>query len=287
MLGNDSVGDCGPVMMAHSAQIRTYGQGQPGFTEITVNQTALVAQYEQVSGGDNGTNEDNLVGPSGIATAAGGGVANDPTDVIVDHLDVDANNIDLMQYCIDQFYTVEMGWSVPDAFLQGFAQGTVWAAAGIANENNGHFTPLTDIGGPSTMADGINLNGFYRLFTWGAWAWVSPTYVASVDPECFVTFSALQFSKATGLDSHGRHVSDQAEKWTAIGGNAQAVATIVAAFPSKPAPPASTPTAGSVTLTQAQGWLAEGVTAAGGFLMTKTQAIAAGSAGLAAKWPKT
>jgi len=185
-----------------------------------------------------------------------------------------------------------MGWSVPDAFLQGFAQGTVWPTAGILNPNNGHFAPLSDIGGPSSVADGTNLNGFYRVWTWGAWAWVGPAFVASVDPQCFVSFSALQFNKANGLDSHGRHVSDQATKWIALGGNAHAVASVVALFPPKVAPPvpvpaptpAPTPPTG-VTLAQAQSW-ADGGLSKGGSIMTKGQAIAAANAGLVANWPK-
>jgi hypothetical protein len=285
MLGNNQYGDCGPVMCAHVDQIRTYGQGQAGFTEQTVNQAALIAQYEQVSGGDNGTNEDMLVGPSGIWTAAGGGVAGDPTAVCADHLDVDVTNVDLTQYCIDQFYAVQMAWSVPDAFLSGFSQGSVWPVAGVPDPANGHFAPLSDIGGANDSAAGVSLNGFYRVWTWGAWAWVGPAFVASVQPECFVTFSALQFNKATGLDSHGRHVSDQAEKWVALGGNAQAVAAVVAQFPPKPV---SAPVAGSgtPTLAQAQQWAAAGL-AAGSFLLTKSQAADLVARGLAAGWPKT
>jgi hypothetical protein len=253
MDANDTLGICGLAMCDHVDGIRTYGQGQAGFTEIHANLAALIAQYEKVSGGDNGTDEDMLVGANGVWTAAGGGLAGDPTAVTVDHLDVDVTNVPLTQYLLDQFYCVNLAWSVPDAFLQGFAQGTVWPSAMTPDPNNGHFTPLADVAGPSDSADNTSLNGFYRVWTWGAWAWLSPAFVASVDPECFVTFSALQFNKATGLDSHGRHVSDQAEKWIALGGNASAVAPVVAAFPPKAAPPAAAPSAGAPTLTQAQG----------------------------------
>ena len=232
MLSNDSVGDCGPVMMAHVAQIRSFGQGKAGFTEIVINQAALVSQYEQVSGGDNGTDEDMLVGSSGIATAAGGGLAGDKTNVVVDHLDVDITDAPLTQYCIDQFYHVNMAWSVPDDFIQNFTQGAVFANAGIPDDNNGHFTPTSDVAGPTDVVDGVNLNGFYRLWTWGTWCWVSPAFVASVEPQSFVTFSALQFN-AQGYDSHGRHVCEQAAKWVAIGGNAAAVAAVVSQFPAK------------------------------------------------------
>jgi hypothetical protein len=222
MDGNDKLGDCGPVMCQHTDDIRTFGQGKPGFVQCATNLQALEDQYEQVSGGDNGTTEDMLVGSGGIWTT---GLAGDPTAVIVDHLDFDVTNVALTQYLVDQFYDVCIAWSVPDAFLQQFQLGASFLTAMTPDPENGHFTPLSD----------IDANGNYRLFTWGAWCWVSPSFVASVDPECFATFSPLQFSKATGYDSHGRHVSDQAAAWVAIGGDPSKVATVVAQFPAKAA----------------------------------------------------
>ncbi len=222
MDGNDKLGDCGPVMCQHTDDIRTFGQGKPGFVQCATNLPALEDQYEQVSGGDNGTTEDMLVGSGGIWTT---GIAGDPTAVIVDHLDFDVTNAALAQYLIDQFYAVCMAWSVPDALLQEFQLGASFLSPMTPDPENGHFAPLSD----------VDANGNYRVFTWGAWCWVSPSFVASVDPECFATFSALQFSKATGLDSHGRHVSDQAAAWVAIGGDSSKVATVVAQFPAKAA----------------------------------------------------
>jgi hypothetical protein len=283
MLGNDQYGDCGPVMCAHIDEIRTYGQGKPGFAERAVNQAALVSQYEQVSGGDNGTDEAMLVGPGGIWLT---GLAGDSGAVVQDHLDVDVTDAALTQFCHDQFYGVCVAWSVPDAFLKGFAQGTVWAAAGTPDPNNGHFTPISDVGGPADSADGVGLNGFYRLWTWGAWCWVSPSFLASVDPECFVTFSSLQFN-AQGYDSHGRHVSDVGAAWVSIGGNATIVSKVVAMFPPKaqPTPPPTAPP----TLAQAQA----AVTAAfanapqDDSVMTPTTAAGIASAALAPLWPKS
>ena len=232
MDGNDTLGICGLAMCDHIDNIRSFGQGKAGFSQVTANLAALEAQYEQVSGGDNGTDEDMLVGASGVWTCASGGLAGDPKAVVVDHLDVDVTDAALTQYCHDQFYGICMAWSVPDDFIQNFQQGAVFADAGTPDPNNGHFTPLADVAGQSTV-DAIDVNGFYRMWTWGAWCWVSPKFVASVDPQSFVTFSALQFN-AQGFDSHGRHVSDQAAAWVAIGGNAQAVAAVVAQFPAKP-----------------------------------------------------
>lgn len=238
MLGNDQYGDCGPVMCAHVDQIRQFGQGKPGFGQVTVNQAALVAQYERVSGGDNGTDEPMLVGPSGIWMT---GLAGDPSAVVVDHLDVDITDIALTRYCHDQFYHVNMAWSVPDDFINGFATGTSWLSAMTPNPNNGHFTPLSD----------VDASGDQRVWTWGTWALLGQAFIESVQPQCFVTFSPLQFSKSTGYDSHGRHVSEQAAKWVAIGGNASLVAAVVALFPPIAAPPPiPAPTQGVLTAPQ-------------------------------------
>jgi hypothetical protein len=293
MLGNDQYGDCGPVMCAHMGEIRSYGQGKPGFGEIAVNQSALISQYETVSGGDNGTDEDMLVGAAGIWTPAGGGLAGDGSNVVVDHLDVDVTDAALAQYCNDQFYGICMAWSVPADFLNNFAQGTVWPSAATPDPNNGHYTPLSDVGG-NAVVSAINVNAFHRLWTWGAWCWVSPVFIASVDPQCFITFSALQFSKATGYDSHGRHVSDQASKWIALGGNAAAVAKVIAMFPAvvptpppapAPVPPAPSPMPVGVTLTEAIAWGRTGINNAA-YLMTRAEADVAFTAALTKNWPK-
>lgn len=275
MDSNDSLGICGPAMCDHVDGLRSYGQGKAGFAEIHANLAALVAQYESISGGDNGTDEDMLVGNAGGPNGAAApgiwlaGIANDPTAVVADHLDVDVTDLALCRYAIDQFYAVCMAWSVPDDFLKNFAQATVWAAADTPDPNNGHYTPLTD----------VDTRGFYRLYTWGSWCWAGPDFIASVQPQSFVTFSSLQFSKATGYDSHGRHVSDQAAKWVAIGGDAAKVAVVVAMFPAKPGPtpplpvpapnpphpvpvppPAPPPPAPpAVTLAQAQQWASLGL----------------------------
>ena len=224
-----------------------------------------------------------LVGSSGIWTAAGGGLAGDTTAVVVDHLDVDVTDVALTQYCHDQFYGVCMAWSVPDDFLQKFAHGVVFASADTPDPANGHYTPLADVGGPSsTAADGTNVNGFYRLWTWGSWAWVSPEFVASVDPQSFVTFSALQFN-AQGYDSHGRHVSDQANAWVAIGGNADAVSAVVSKFPPKAAPAPSPTTPPS--LGDAQSAVTGALAALGQPTLDLATAQQTASSALAPLWP--
>lgn len=229
MDGNDQYGDCGYAMSAHIFNILTYGQGKAGFTEVTVNEQALVQQYLKVEGGDNGCDEDDLVGTNGVLMT---GLAGDPTLTVVDHLDFDVTDVALTQYLIDQFYTVQMAWSVPDNFINNFATGTVWANPGIPDPNNGHYTTLAD----------VRADGYYGLDTWGTYCWVSPAFVASVQPQCFVALSARQFDEQ-GYDSKGRHVTQQAAIWVNLGGNAKIAQALVASFPGGPTPtPLPTPT---------------------------------------------
>jgi hypothetical protein len=232
MDGNDTLGDCGYAMCDHVDTIRTFGQGKPGFSAVHADVAKLEAQYEAASGGDNGSDEPMLVGPGGSWMT---GIAGDPTCVVVDHLDVDVTDLPLRDYCIDQFYAVCMAWSVPDDVLQNFTTGVQFLAADMPDPNNGHFTPITDIDASENV----------KVYTWGSYFIAGPAFLASVQPECFVTFSALQFGKA-GYDSHGRHVSDVAAAWVSIGGNASLVAPVVAAFPAK----ATAPTVGPASPVQ-------------------------------------
>jgi hypothetical protein len=226
MDGNDTLGDCGEAMVCHADNILTFGQGKTGFTESTFDLTALENQYEQVSGGDNGLDEDMVINQIWMV-----GIAGNTKAIILDSLDFDVTNIPLTQFIIDQFYVFQMAWSVPDAFLDGFDTGTVWSGTGIPDPNNGHFVTVGDVGGPNTTApNGTNVNGAYRPFTWGAWCWMFPSYVASVQPACFVVFSPRQFN-AQGYDSKGRHVSTQAQVWVACGGDSTKAAAVVAMFP--------------------------------------------------------
>lgn len=230
MDGNDSLGDCGPVMCAHVNGLRTYGQGKPGFAILQAPVARLESQYETVSGGDNGTTEDMLVGQAGGPGGAGGpgiwltGIAGDPAAVVVDHLDLgDGSDVPLLRFCLDYFYAVNKAWSVPDQVLQTFQSGASYLSPLPVDPANGHFTPISD----------VDSSGNYRDWTWGGFLWESPAFMAATQPECFVTFSPLQFSKTTGYDSKGRHVSDVAAAWVSIGGNASFVAAVVAQFPAK------------------------------------------------------
>ncbi len=230
---NDTEGICGPAMCDHVDVVYRWRLGKG--TQLQTSVSALSAQYLKISGGDNGTDEDMLVGPQGIWTPAGGGLAGDSTQVVDDKLDVDITNIPLTQYLIDQFFTVQMAWSVPDDFLQNFTPGSVWLDADTPNPANGHYTPLAN----------VDETGVYTLITWGATCQTGPNFIASVQPQTFAVFSRQQFDPKTGLDAKNRHVSTQGAAWVGVGGNAAAVAAVVAMFPPvvgpTPAPAPSPP----------------------------------------------
>jgi hypothetical protein len=235
MDGNDTLGDCGLVMCAHANGLRSYGQGKPGFAIVQAAVAPLESQYETVSGGDNGTTEDMLVGQAGGPGGAAGpgvwltGIAGDASATIVDHIDIgDGSDAPLTQYCLDWFYAVCKAWSVPDQLLSTFQSGMSFLTPLPADPANGHFTPISDVDG----------SGNYRDWTWGGWFWESPAFMAGTDPECFTTFSALQFN-TQGYDSKGRHITEVAAAWIAIGGDS-VVNALAATYP-PPSVPVSVP----------------------------------------------
>jgi hypothetical protein len=223
MDGNDSLGDCGEAMICHDLNIASYRKGLG--TEVSFSLSALEAQYTRHSGGDNGLSEEDVIaiGKEGV----GGNTAMK----IADYLDINVNDTALAQACIDYFNTINMAWSVPDDFLQNFTPGSSWLSASVPNPNNGHFTPLTN----------VDKDGNYNIITWGAMTGpVSPLFIASVQPQCFVTFSTVQFDPKTGLDSKGRHITDVAAFWVEIGGT-PIPATYINQFPPKDNPVPVTP----------------------------------------------
>ena len=233
MDGNDQYGDCGEAMVAHADNILTFGQGKAGWTESTFALQSLVNQYLQVSGGDNGLDEDMVVNQIWKVGIGGNSAA-----VCTDALDFDVTNVPLTQYLIDQFYTVELAWSVPDDFISGFATGTIWANADTPDPDNGHFTPLASV--HTGKVNGTSIDGFYELWTWETYCYVSPSFVASVEPQAFVAFSPRQFNPKTGYDSKGRHITTQAGVWKAIGGD-PIPTSVIAAFPPLVTPTPPTP----------------------------------------------
>jgi hypothetical protein len=234
MYANDQYGDCGEAMAAHTLGILSFGQGKR--PELLFTDQVLINQYLQVSGGDNGMDETMEVGPSGVFTV---GVGGNKQAIAVSSLDVDPNDVALVHYCLDQFYCLNLAWSVPDEFINGWQSGSSFLQPMTPNPNNGHYVTICD----------CSAEGSYTLYTWGGYSIVSQSFVASVQPSYFVVFSPLQFDPATGLDSKNRHITTQAAVWNAVSGETIPAAVISAFPPAKgptpgpvPTPPGPTPT---------------------------------------------
>lgn len=225
MYANDQLGDCGEAMAAHTIGILSFAQGKR--TEILYQDQPLISQYLAISGGDNGMDESMEIGPTGVFTV---GVGGNSAAIAVDSLDVDPMNVPLCQYLIDQFYTLQLAWSVPDDFVNNWTTGSSWLNADTPNPANGHYVTISDI---TSAAN-------YTLWTWGGWSEVSQSFVASVQPSYFVVFSPVQFDPATGYDSHGRHITAQAAVWQSVGGK-QIAASVISAFPPAGPPPPPPP----------------------------------------------
>ena len=237
--GNDTKGDCGSAMAAHVDNTWTYGQGKAGFSESAFSETAIVNQYLSVSGGDNGLDEEMVTVD---IWGQGKGIAGNSAAVIGDHLDVDVTGVALTNYLIDQFYSVCMAWSVPDDFVNDFETGAVFSGKNTPDPANGHYVPLIDIAAGTETSNGKAVPaGSKRIVTWGGWCWADDAFIGSVQPQCFVAFSARQFN-SLGYDSKGRHVSTQAAVWVAIGGSASKAAAVVAMFPGVTPAPSPIPT---------------------------------------------
>ncbi len=239
MYDNDRLGNCGEVMCMHADQILTYGRGMAPWSQSVFDVRLADAQYLKISRGDNGMNEDMVVGTNGcwrVGLAGMGGSWPNSRAVIYKTLDLDMTNPKLIQFCLDNFGTVQMGWSVPDDFLNNFTPGKLYDAPAIPNDQNGHYTPLSD----------VSAAGNYTCWTWANHVYQTQGFVSAVHPDGFVAFGARQFDPATGKDWRGHHIRDVNKLWVGVLGGESLPESVMAAFP--PSTPPPTPVATTITL---------------------------------------
>ena len=260
--GNDSLGDCGPCMAAHGDNVMTWRA--TGTASVMADLNAFENQYESVSGGDNGTDEDEMTGqiwapPTGIA----GITPTTPVPpVIYDHLDI-PNDPAIIQSAIDNFGVVCMAFSVPDKWINEFDDNdsTIWDAPATPNPMNGHFVPLL-----GTLANLSDL-----LATWGSTVEITEAGMQVCEASLFTVFSPRLFNPATGLAPNGMTYDQLAALWQSLGGatlppSPFAVNPTPGPTPTPPtptpAPPAPTPSPDTVvtvdltakTVTVPTGW---------------------------------
>jgi hypothetical protein len=155
-----------------------------------------------LSGGDNGLlNEGKIIG------AWEHGLANTPAASILDALDLDPTDASSMQAAIYFFGGVFFTLAVPDAWAQSFETDAVWDAPATPGDQ-----------GHAIWWNGVNVEGHYKLQTWGTHGWITPAGVAACDPSCFVVFSLRWFNNK-GMAPNGMTYAQLAALWVQFGGN--------------------------------------------------------------------
>jgi hypothetical protein len=195
--GNNQYGDCLYAAACHGDNTFTGNSG----AESTFDPSTIVTDYLQLSGGDNGLNEGQIVG------AWQNGLANTPSANILGSLNLDPTNAAAMQAAIYFFGGVLFMLDIPETWYQTFETGSIWDAPATADQNNGH----------GVWWNGVNTSGYYKLQTWGTYGWITPAGVGVCDPSCFVVFSKRWFN-AQGVAPNGMTFDQLAALWEQFGG---------------------------------------------------------------------
>lgn len=204
--GNDRLGDCGPCMAAHIDNVLTFRAG--GAASVMSDLNAFERQYEQVSGGDRGTNEDEMVGPiwgppNGIAGITPTGA------VLQDHLDISLDAASV-QGAIAHMGFACLAFSVPDRWINNFepSGNTIWDAPAVPNPMHGHYVALV----------GVDEQGRYVLLTWGGSVRLTQAGMQCVQPELFTGWTNRMFNPQTGLSFDGMTAAQKAQVYMLAGG---------------------------------------------------------------------
>jgi hypothetical protein len=194
---NDRYGDCMYAAACHGDNTFTGNNG----AEWNFDPDTILQDYLRLSGGDQGLNEGQIVGEWQK------GLAGTPSATILGALNLDPTNAAAMQAAIYLFGGVLFTLSVPDAWRELFNVGAVWNAPAVPDPSNGHGVWL----------NGIDVNGHYKLQTWGTFGWITPAGVAVCDPGAFVVFSRRWFNNR-GVAPNRMTFSQLAALWEQFGG---------------------------------------------------------------------
>jgi hypothetical protein len=199
MDGNDQYSDCLYAAACHGDNTFTGNNG----SESSFNVNTIIQDYLRLSGGDNGLNEGQIV------SEWRRGLANTSDATILAVQNVDPNDKSAMQAAIYFFGGVVFSLALPDKWKDSVPPegGVIWDAPAVPDPKNGH----------AVWFDAVDVNGYYRLQTWGSYAWITPAGVAECDPGCFVVFSRRWFNTA-GVAPNGLTFSRLAALWIQFGG---------------------------------------------------------------------
>lgn len=220
MDGNDQYGDC---YVAQAEHIDNAWTGTIG-TESVFKDSDTISWYEQLSGGDNGLSEGQIMsawekGLPGITQAT-----------ILDYLDIDPTNQPLMAAGMFNFGPISFTCSLFDKWYSSFVEGGTWDAVPGASPdlNDGHAIAFTQA-----------LPGKYRLQTWGSWCWITQAGINVCDAAATIMFSIRMFNPQ-GYAANGLHISYLAPLWVQAGGSNKVLAA-VSQFPPASGPPVPVP----------------------------------------------
>jgi hypothetical protein len=279
--GNAQYGDCVEAEDAHYIAVITGNSGN-GLYSYTDAQT--LADYTAITGfNPNDPSTDQGTDPTvDLNYRVSHGYADGSKDA--GWAIVDATNQAEVKLAVTEFGAVKMWFGIPDSIVQNMpsASGFVWdVTAGAPDGQNGHC-----IGSCGYNIVGANAQGLL-VYTWGmlgtiTWAAVAAWFASVAGGGMAVRVNMDWVNKASGVTPSGVNATALITAFnTYFSGNVPVPSPTPAPAPMPPPSPS-----GLVTLTQAQGWAANGINKSS-FFLTKAQAIAAANAGLAAGWPRT
>lgn len=200
ILGNNRYGCCMYDAGIHIDQAMTGSVG----TEAVYDENVVIQAYLRLSGGDRGLSEGQIV------SEWTKGLCGNSSASILDSLDIDVTDTELVKSAIYLFGGVQFIFTVPDAWINSFANGVVWDAPATPDPRNGHGVAWL----------GVNEQDRVRLATWGGYVWITAEGVKVCNPSGFVPFSLRWFDPNTGLAPNGLSYDQLVELWVQAGGNA-------------------------------------------------------------------
>lgn len=267
--GNDTLGDCVIAALFHLLGVWT---GNASGTPYVATLEQIIAMYSAIGGyvpGDPSTDQG-----CDMETAMNWIVANGfPNgDRPLGRIAIDATNFVEVCTAIWLFEGIDLGMSLPDAWISPFPSGNgfTWDVAGAPNPQNGH----------SIMAAGYDQTDV-TIDTWGllgklTMAALAEYAIARNGGVLYALLSLDMIAKGASKAPNGFDAATLISDFDAMGGSVPLPAPA-------PVPP---PTPGvAPTLAQAEAWASSLIPSAHP-LLTRPQAITLVQKGLAANWPK-
>ena len=270
IMGNDQWGDCVEACMGHLVGTETGNAGDlfhATLAQIEALYTALTGFNPAIPSTDQGTNMADAMNYI-VKTGFPNGTK------ALGYLSVNPSNAAEVQAAMWLFENLVFGVSLPDTYVNPFpsADGFTWGP-GTADPSNGHcFLGV----GYTTAGVTIDTWGLFGTFTYAA---IAELCAEANGGELYVVLTPDQIAKAATKAPNGVDWASIVADFDSIGGQVP--------IPSTAPPVVPTPAPGTaVTLAQAQSWATAGISE-GLPLLTRAQAEADASAGLAANWPKS